>query len=240
MTLLEFLNRCKRSFFYSIVISLGLLFSLEMLKDYGSKAFLIVVVGCSCILLFEIYLNWRLSAKVLKQVDMPILNAYSLWGHSLNHILLPLLLIYSFAAFIYINDDDLIRIISIVIYMVLNFLLFVNIRSYYLDEFKVEEDTNYIYDIIKLILYFFSVNVILHLGNLEAINTLIQGFFIGIFSVLLGFLILFRENVFELSAKLYVFAISVVIALVYMLALSYQIVLLGINIMTFLIFYFSI
>ena len=230
--------RRKRSVFYSFILGLLLLFGLQVLKDYGSKGFLIVILVNCLILIFEIYLNWRYATRSLRQVDLPLGGVYNIWGHILNHLALPILLTLSISGFLFFNNDDLIRIISVLIYVFLILILLINIRSYYEDEFKTESVTRYIYEVIKLVIFFFSINIILHLEELLRLDAWIGTFLICVLIVTLGLLLIYRRNQIGFAQIAYLVLSSIVISVIYIFLDLSNIVLLGVNVIIFILFYF--
>ncbi len=236
---LRFLNKNKRSFVHSTFIGLGCILALQLLKESGKNAFWGVIGGLVLLQLFELYLNWRYATKVLRQIDMPNVNVYNLWGHLLNHILLPILLIITFSGFIYFNDDDLVRIVAIALLSLLHTILFINIRSYYHDEFKSEESTRYVYDLLKLVIFFFGINLILHFQLLFSVGTTFISFSVSVFSLILGFLLIYRRNQVALKTLLYITVMAFFVGTSFMILSVWGIVLLGINLITFLVFYFG-
>jgi len=238
--LLYFILKNRRSLFFSITLGLGAVFSIEILKDYGTKAFLVVNSITILILIFEIYLDWHYATKVLRQIDMPSINAYNLAGHIINHITLPLLLYISLVGFVYFNIDDLIRLIIILIVTFVNTLLFINIRSYYEDDFNLDYSTRYIYDVIKLIVFFLAVNVILHLKLRLNIDVWVISILIYFLVLLLSFLIVYRQGQIGRQTFTYISITSFLIAVLFMILNIFEIFLIGTNVITFLLFYFDI
>lgn len=234
------LKKNKRALLYSGVLVLGLLFAVEIMKDHGPRAFLIVTVILSLILLFEVYINWRFATKVLRQIDIPNINAYSLRGHLVNHLLLPIFLFYSTAGFIYFNDDDLIRILTIVIFAVVNLILLINIRAYYRDEFKVDIQTRYVYDMIKLIIFFFCVNLILYGGSLLNIGILIEGVTVFIVALFLELVVMYRKEEVNLIGRVYILVATFLVMAGFVALKVSGILALGVNVLTFLLFYFLV
>jgi len=237
-SIIQFISKNKRSIFYSFVISIGIFFALSMYSEYGNKSYWRVIAIISIIFIFEIYLNWRFATKVLRQIDMPNINVYNLWGHLINHITLPLLLFYSFAGFLYFNQDEVVRYFSILLHFMINVILFVNIRSYYQDEFNIEEKTKYIYDLIKLIIFFLGVNLILHGVMLAEAQIWIGAFLLSLLALMLGLLLIYRKNQKEMLVIVYIIISTLLIGIVYILLFTLGFVLLGINLILFLLFYF--
>ncbi|MBU0976466.1 MAG: hypothetical protein ABIE03_07905 [Patescibacteria group bacterium] len=228
----------RRSIFYALLVGLGLLFGLQVLKDYGTKEFLYAICGTALVVFLEIYLNWRYATKVLRQVDMPSVNVYSLWGHLLNHIMLPLLLLFSVSGFIFFHKDDLIRIIVIALMSVVFVILFINIRSYYEDEFKTEEKTRYVYEVMKLIIFFFGLNLIINLEVFWGLDIWISAFLVSLLVTILGMLLIYRKSQLGIIQGGYVIGSAVVVALSFLVLHSAGVIMLGVNVTVFLLFYF--
>ncbi|MBN2016173.1 hypothetical protein JW766_05055 [Candidatus Dojkabacteria bacterium] len=237
---ISFLGKNKRSIFYAFSTGFGLTFALELLKDYGGDEFWMGVSLTSVVLILEIYLNWRFATRILRQIDLPSINTYNLWGHFLNHITLPLLLFFSLAGFIYFNSDDLVRLIAIIALVFINIILFINIRSYYQDEFKIDVSTRYIYDVIKLIISFFGINLILHVKVLLQLDLWLMACCVCFLLLILGGLLIYRKAQVNIYTIAYVIISSFLIAVVFMLLNVFGFILLGINVISFLLFYFSL
>jgi len=237
---IQFIIKNRRSIFYALLTGLGQLFSIHLLKEKGINAFLISNAVTCLILCFEIYLNWRYATKVLRQIDMPDINVYNLWGHLLNHITLPILLFISFSGFIYFNKDDLVRLVALSLLIFINSILFINIRSYYEDKFRIETSTRYIYDIIKLFIFFFGVNLILHIQIILQLEVWVASISIALLVLLLGFLLIYRQSQVNIHTIYYIIISAFIIGVLFMLISFSPILTLGINIVIFLLFYFDI
>jgi len=240
MSILKFLSKYKWCIFYAVMSGFGLAFALQLLKDYGVDKFLMGVLFTILLLCFEIYLNWRYATKVLRQIDMPSINVYNLWGHFMNHLTLPLLLIISFAGFIFFNEDDLIRIVAICFLTIINLILFVNIHSYYKDEFRLEEETRYIYDLIKLIIFFFGLNLILNIKKYWEVELWIVSLLVCFLALGLGLLLIYRKNAQSLVSVAYVIIVSFGLSVIFMILSFLGVVFFGINIIIFLLFYLAL
>ncbi|MDD3647352.1 MAG: hypothetical protein PHS44_02525 [Candidatus Dojkabacteria bacterium] len=228
----------KRSIFYGVLVGLGLLFGLQILKDYGPKEYVYTICGIMLIVFFEIYLNWRYATRILRQVDLPTINVYSLWSHILNHIMLPVLLLLSVSGFIFFHRDDLVRVIVIVLVSIVFVTLFINIRSYYEDEFRVEEKTRYIYEIMKLVIFFFGLNLVISIEVFWGIDIWISAFLVSLLVIILGMLLIYRKNQFELVQIIYIVLSASIIAVLFLVLHNLEVLMLGINVIIFLVFYF--
>lgn len=228
----------RRSVFYSFVICLGLIFSLQLLNDFGLRYFLIASLFTAFVLIFEIYLDWRYATKVLRQIDMPSINVYNLWGNLLNHIFLPILLLFTTFGFIYFNKDNLVRYFTIVLVGVVNSILFINIRSYYEDKFNIESGTRYVFDAIKLFIFFFGVNLLLHFLVQFDLDIWLGAFGSAFLVIVLGGLLLYRKEQTDLIQLIYLVVSAFLVAVLFLLLHSMGMVLLGINVLSFLLFYF--
>ena len=78
-----------------------------------------------------------------------------------NHYLLPILLLIILPLYLFFTNhyqtDLIISVLSFVIY----FLYFTNLRAFYKNNFKLEHNTHFIYDLLNIINYFFFIYVLL-------------------------------------------------------------------------------
>lgn len=235
-----FLNKNSRSIFYALTTGLGLFFALDQLKEEGINRYLLIIGLTILLQAFEVFLDWRYATKILRQIDLPNVNIYNLWGHILNHIILPVFIIVSVAGFIYYNSDDLIRIVAIFIVISINMILFINIRSYYQDEFLVEQKTRYVYTAIKLVIFFFSMNFLLHLSRFCLFEIWVLTCLVCFLILILAFLMIYQRAQVSLATIIYVIVSAFVISLIFMVLSQIGIILIGLNVITFLLFYFAL
>jgi len=231
-------NKYIESIIFSLASAFGLLLSIEILNNYGEKLFLFINFIVCLVILIEIYINWRISVRVLKQLHMTIQNSYNVLGHFFNHLVTPLLFYLSSAYFIYFNEDPILNLVTIIILFFIFFVFFVNIKSYYKDDFKEELKTNYIYDALKLFIYFYSINIVLSFSQLNNFSIQIVGILIFLISFIIGIFITAKEIFFNFSAKLYFLFGSFFISIVFFVLSFFNFIELGINFILFLFFYF--
>lgn len=115
--------------------------------------------------------------KTYSQINL--INPFSYRQDSVlfNHYLLPILLIFVLPLYLFFSNhyqsDLIICFLSFVIY----FLYFTNLRAFFKNNYKVEHKTHFIYDVLNILNYFFSLYVLLS--------------FVGYFGIQRGFELVF-------------------------------------------------
>ncbi len=160
-----FLKRNGRQLFYAFVMALGLVFLQQLAVVSSLKIFVLGAALLALVLLLELYTNYFFAERLLKQLDLPGPESYSKSVQAVYHLLLPLLLYFSLVGFVYTNNRLDLGWLYFCWGFALFALLFINIRAYYEDKFKLEESTHLIYDLIKIFVYFSFTNAILNLAQ---------------------------------------------------------------------------
>lgn len=235
-----FLKKNFRSLFYALTISLGIELGIQILYDKGLKFYIYSNSLFFFVLIFEVYQSWRSSTKIFRQIDLPINSPYSLNSNIFKHLILPLLLFLSITLFEYFNTDQVIRFIAGFLSFIQFFLVFINIRSYYEDNFVTESSTNYIYGLIELSIFFFLSNAIMNFGIQFNIAKIFIAGLISILVLLEGVIQLFLSSISDILTLLYFLICSLIIFLTFLLLLNLGFAYLSINIIILLEFYISI
>jgi len=194
MIIIKFITHHLRSLFYGLVMGLGIVFLQEIALVSTFNIFLIAVLVLAWVLVLELYTDYYLASRYLKQLDLPELTMYSRTTQLIYHALLPLLQYVSLIAFIYTNNQPKLVLIYFIFSFFLYSLLFINIRAYNLDKFKLEESTHFIYDLIKICLFFLLTAGIINLTNLFGFSFYVAGGLISCSSAMLTFLVLLRRK----------------------------------------------
>lgn len=235
----DYLYYNRRAFFYSAIIVLGLMFLMNI-ELFNTSFYIASAIVLYLIILFEMYYIWFVSREKLKQLDLPLITEYSKSKEFLNHILLPSLLYFALAGFIYYNNQTAIRVPLIIISFIAFSSLFVNLKAFYLDKADLEKNTYFVYDLIELMIFFMLTNLSLHYISIRNLpNELIT---LSTFVISFGMLLL---NLFQLD-RIHLIEIGIAFGLSFIPAFSalflgvfnsYSI--LAISAYTFLSYYFS-
>jgi hypothetical protein len=188
MNLLKKLHFYRRAIFYSGVISLGLIFLMNIESKYP-KLYLLASVILYLVVLFEMFYIWFISKEKLRQLDLPLISSYSKIKQMIHHFLLPFLFYLSLVGFIYYNNQVSLH-IPVIIFSFFAFIsLFINLRAFYQDKIKLEEETYYVYDLIELIIFFCITNISLNMAeanNITQFFPVIINFVLSLFILILN------------------------------------------------------
>jgi hypothetical protein len=178
---------------YGLAVALAMVF-VQAVYVTNPDYFWIGSIISFSILIFTIYLTRLRSTKTLRQLELPDVDNYTRLEIFIYHLLLPSIGFWSFTSFIYTN----IQLNLTFLYFITAFFtyasLFINIRAYYLDKFKLEEDTHYVYDLIKIFSYFNLVTATLNLSDRFGLNFYIISALIFTIASLLTLIIILRKT----------------------------------------------
>jgi hypothetical protein len=107
---------------------------------------------------------------------------------------LPLIAYVGFIGFIYTNNQTSLSLIYFSVSFLIFSLLFINVRAYYQDKFKLEQQTHIVYDLIKIFLFFTIIDSLLNLSSQYDFNFFVVAGLVFTTSSLLTLLILLRHK----------------------------------------------
>jgi hypothetical protein len=142
-----------RSIVYSLTVVLGLSIAFNLLDRGHEEDFLKMVVITSCIFVIEIYTGWLFRRQQIDQLEIPLFG-HRLFSELTHHLLIPLFMFWSISGFGYFNRQPHLRTAILAFAFVVLAIMFANIRAFYENRKKLEQQTHYIYDIAKLLLFF--------------------------------------------------------------------------------------
>lgn len=150
-----------RAAFFSLTLTLGGFLALEQLVKGSVSNFIQVSLIMCFVFVIELYTSWQ-------YYDALQLNAHERPQRKtllIHHLLLPISTYLSVLTFAYFNRNTGLEVALLVLSFILFTILFVNIRAYYLYKKDLQLHTNYIYDIVKLLLFFCASDTIFNLIN---------------------------------------------------------------------------
>jgi hypothetical protein len=147
-------------FFYAISLSLGAYIAIESLAKYNdTKNFIIFSFILLGIFLLEIFITWQRNVLVNNlRIDRDLIE-YNLVYVS-HKILLPILLYLSMVGYGYYNFHLLRMKLILFLSFGINFFLFVNIRAFFEHKTKTEKSTDFVFDVIKFLIFSTMVDVL--------------------------------------------------------------------------------
>ncbi|MBN1915990.1 hypothetical protein JW796_03290 [Candidatus Dojkabacteria bacterium] len=193
----NFLINNRRGIFYGFFISIGLIFLVELMINLEQKLFFIASIILYLVFVFEVLTSQIYSKKILAQMEIPQVDTYSKFSQFTHHLLLPTALYMSCLGIIYYYHLTLPKYFFFFICFFIFTLMFINIRAYYEDKFKLEERTHYIYDIIKFITFFQLTNTILETINYFGFDPFLSYVLIGMTAFMINTIVTIRRNQFN-------------------------------------------
>jgi len=178
-----------RSIFYVGLLGFGFFFLIGIIENEPIQQFWMGSIVLFTLLILEIVGIWFWASRRLSQLNIPAVDEYDHLTQLILHVSLPTLFYWSIIGFIFINMNPHIWKVVITISIIIFFILFTNIRSYYEDKFKLERRTHYIYDFIKFFIYLLVIFSLVEIGITYAIPLSLIGsgaFALSFFLVILN------------------------------------------------------
>jgi hypothetical protein len=150
----------RRSLFYAICLFALLQFILIPLQRYSYFIFWLIGLSGFLVVLLELFYS-RVSDKPLK-LKMKFVKKRVWRKHFLRHLVLPSLLYFSSILFLFFNRIKLLDQVSIIIVTASFWVLFHNISMTYMKAYRTSKKTRYIFDVIRIIIFYFVTNVIVN------------------------------------------------------------------------------
>jgi hypothetical protein len=228
----------RRSYFYGGVITLGLVFLMNI-KSFNETVFPLSALILYLIIVFEMFYTWFMSKEKLRQMDLPLVSDYSRFKQILHHLLMPSILYLGIVGFIYFNNQIALHIPLLVIAYILFTALFINLRAFYQDKFQLEKETYFVYDLIELTTFFTTANTLINLVYSNSWHKFIIIVGIFILALLILILNLYQFESLTLKPILAVLGMSLLIAVI-MTVLLYTsaMTIVALSFMSFLTYYF--
>ncbi|MCA9379517.1 hypothetical protein KC640_03745 [Candidatus Dojkabacteria bacterium] len=175
-----------RSMFYALTVALGLALAYDQLRFPAATKFWQINLVVLSVFVLELIINVQQHRQLFAgQIAQATVSSNRL-AKLVDHFFLPILVYLSIAGFIYFNREPGIVYFVLVGAFALFTLLFANIRSFYLHYADVETLTHYVYDIIKLVLFFSALDSVFNLasGGQQGLLLLIPVLGVGLMGLL--------------------------------------------------------
>ncbi len=202
----------KRPIFYAFVSTLATYILIQVKNEVSINAYIYVILFNLILFIFEILSISLIAKSKLQQFDIPQVHNYIVSQTIIHFLLLPLLLFSSLNLFIFFNPISQFNILILILTFILYSTLFINIRAYFEDKFKLEEITHFIYPIIIIFSLFSFLNATLSVADINGFTPLI--IYLLIFLIIFIFnIILFLEDInLKLSLIFIIFISSIIIS----------------------------
>lgn len=188
-----FRRQNTRSLLYALIMALGIVF-LQQLAANGITSYLYGTGILALVLLLELFTAYYYSRRKLFQFNLPQIDEFSRLAQFIHHLVLPMSLHFAISGLVFTTDLPGLVPIFFGISLGLYYFLFVNIRAYYSDKFKLEQGTHFIFDTIKIFTFFAITVTTLNLANLFGFNFYILTGLVFSYGSLLTFLTLLNNR----------------------------------------------
>lgn len=192
----------KRPLIYSLILAFGTYINIFILLNENFSTFIYGSIILFVLLIIEIYYTYKLGNDLLDQFNLPEINDKHKLANRIQQFILPTLLYIGVYIFIFFNKILILNYFISIIIFILYFITFSNIKAYYEDKFIIEEKTNYIYDILTIIIYALLIYSIVTFTLYFRIPLYYSLIVIIILSLLTKIFTIFRHNTFELKKYL--------------------------------------
>lgn len=161
---------------------IGFAFLINISTNTYPQYYFYISIALYGVLLFELYSTIFYSRYISAQYSLNEIDSRDGLTHILHHIVIPSLLYWSLSGFIFFHNTISLTIFSLVTSAVLFALLFYNISAYFEHQFKLENRTHYIYDVLLIFIVFCGVDSIISYFTTKPVSVL---FFLIIFLMII-------------------------------------------------------
>lgn len=183
----------------------------------GTGIFLAATFLFLFIFVFEAFLSLRFAQDVKSKLPLPHVVDEVQHIHISNHLILPSLLYLSIAGFIYFNYFSLQTEAVILIGAITFFSIFQGQRATFRQEFVFDETLHYIYDSIKIIIFFLATSILIQSAMRFSFSTILLFILQEALAFILLLLIIVRKQQFNSTGILYIFLASLASAVIVVL-----------------------
>jgi hypothetical protein len=200
------------SLFYSLSITIGIYISLQELHVYQNiNNFVIFSIALLYIYLIELYTtflnkNRRIEINLNFNDDV---NELSLLFHK---IILPIVLYISIIGFGNYNLDSRIMPLILFITFFSFYILFLNTKAFLEKRVEIEHRTHYVYDIVKFLILFLSINTFSNAFRSTGSNLELYSILAGSANFLILGMMIWRIKKLKFSTLLYTLSSGVLMA----------------------------
>lgn len=241
MKLLTFLKHNIRSLLYATFITAGFGILIHIITFNPPRFFVFGSLILYVLLVLELVTTRFWANKKLEQLNIPIVDRYDQSTQLILHLTIPSLTFWAFCLFIISNLNPNFWIVLLFLSLIIFSLIFINIRAYYEDKFRLEKSTHYVYDFIKLLVYgLITYSIFFMKLSYEFNNYLVAGL-IFLLSLVIMSLNLVRYKHVEKSTIVFIFLNSLIISLISLSLLAFfELSIFKLTLLTFILFYIGI
>lgn len=159
----------KKEVFFDILIA-TVVSSIIFLAKYilgSSELYVYIFYISTCILAYLLIIKLLSYSYIKTYSQIKLINTFSYRQDDVlfNHYILPILLLFILPLYLFYSNHYQSDLIVCILAFFIYFLYFTNLRAFFKNNFKVEHRTHFIYDVLNILNYFFSLYVLLSFAN---------------------------------------------------------------------------
>lgn len=228
----------KRPYIYAVLITLGIIALYSILHNSGTSHYFLAATSLYTLLLFELYSTKFYATSLNEQFELTTKSKKHRKAHWVHHLIMPTVLFVSIILFIFSNSQLNLLLAIALVSLVLFSVLFLNIKAYYENKYKLEHKTANVYDVISIASVFmlsFSIFVVtVLLGELYIVSGLLNVALL----IVLGYLTLARYQLINKYGGILMCAMLLVYFNSFLALLNLEISLLAHAILTTFVYYY--
>ncbi|HRO64956.1 MAG TPA: hypothetical protein PKU78_01935 [Candidatus Dojkabacteria bacterium] len=228
----------KRPYIYAVMITIGIMALYSILHTSSAISYFAASISLYTLLLFELYSTKFYATTFDDQFELTSRSKKHRKAHWVHHLIMPTVLFVSIVLFVFANSQLNMALVIALISLVLFSILFLNIKAYYENKYKLENKTANVYDVISIASVFmlaFSIFVVTALlGELYIISGLMNTAVL----IILGYLTLARYHIINKQGGMMLFAMLLVYFNSFLALLNFDISIVAHTILTTFVYYY--
>jgi len=173
---------------FATIITLGLMLIVNAKNSANDSVLIPAILTSTGILIVQVYIIYRRAKQKLENLQIPLVHRYKNSLELFYHFILPIIFFVDLCLFIYFNTVYLLIPLLLFFCFIIFLILFINIRAYFEDKFKIEIATHFVYYFIINFTVFSLCLSILSISYSYDLPIILTGIIIGGMSSLMLYL----------------------------------------------------
>jgi hypothetical protein len=228
----------KRPYIYAVLITIGVMALYSILHTSGISSYFIASISLYTLLLFELYSTKFYATTMDDQLELTAKNKKHRKAHWVHHLIMPTVLFVSIVLFIFSNSQLNLALVIALISLVLFSILFLNIKAYYENKYKLEHKTANVYDVISIAsVFMLSFSIFVVTALLDELY-IVTGLLNTALLIILGYLTLARYHLINKQGGILLFSMLMVYINTFLALLNFEISIVAHAILTTFVYYY--
>lgn len=211
----HFIQNYLNSIIYSLGITLGIFISVEELHKFNDRGNFFIFTALIFIILFLENLIAVLKRNKNVEINFDVNDEVNELWHFFYKFLMPFLYYISFIGFSYYNQHNSSITALLILTFFTFFLLFINTRAFFQNIKILESRTHYVYDLIKFLIFFTSINTLCFFQDEARSNLIIASVATILISFVLTMLMIWRIQKIHLQSIIISAISSIIIGIAF-------------------------